>query len=102
MMLNPRYGTVGLFGMPYFFLFEFLGPVVELLGYIAFVASLLLGILSLKFAVTFFLAAVGLGVLLSTAAVFLEELRLRRYPRWRDILKLTGYGILERTSATGS
>ncbi len=95
MMLNPRYGTVGLFGMPYFFLFEFLGPVVELLGYIAFVAGLLLGILSLKFAVTFFLAAVGLGVLLSTAAVFLEELRLRRYPRWRDILKLTGYGILE-------
>jgi cellulose synthase/poly-beta-1,6-N-acetylglucosamine synthase-like glycosyltransferase len=95
MLLNPRYGTVGLLGMPYFFLFEFLGPVVELLGYIAFVAGLLLGVLSLKFAIAFFLAAVGLGVLLSIAAVFLEELRLRRYPRWRDVLKLTLYGILE-------
>jgi cellulose synthase/poly-beta-1,6-N-acetylglucosamine synthase-like glycosyltransferase len=95
MLLNPRYGTVGLLGMPYFFLFEFLGPVVELLGYIFFVVGLLLGILSLKFAVTFFLAAVGLGVLLSTAAVFLEELRLRRYPQWRDVLKLTLYSILE-------
>jgi cellulose synthase/poly-beta-1,6-N-acetylglucosamine synthase-like glycosyltransferase len=95
MLLNPRHGTVGLFGMPYFFLFEFLGPVVELLGYVAFVAGLLLGILSLEFAVTFFLAAVGLGVLLSTAAVFLEELRLQRYPRWLDVLKLTFYGILE-------
>ena len=95
MLFNPRYGTVGLLGMPYFFLFEFLGPVVELLGYIAFIAGLLLGILSVKFAVTFFLAAVGLGVLLSTAAVFLEELRLRRYPRWRDILKLSLYSIVE-------
>ena len=43
----------------------------------------------------FLLAAVGLGALLSTAAVFLEELRLERYPRWRDLLKLTFYGILE-------
>jgi len=41
------------------------------------------------------LVAVGLGVLLSTAAVFLEELRLERYPRWRDLLKLTAYGVLE-------
>ncbi len=95
MLCNPRYGTVGLLAMPYFFLFEFLGPVIELLGYIAFIAGLLLGVLDLRFAVAFFLAAVGLGVLLSTAAVFLEELRLRRYPRWRDLLKLALYGILE-------
>ena len=95
MLFNPRYGTVGLIGMPYFFLFEFLGPVIELLGYIAFLVGLLLGILDLGFAVAFFLAAVGFGVLLSTAAVFLEKLRLRRYPRWSDLLKLALYGILE-------
>jgi len=95
MLLNPRYGTVGLIAMPYFFLFEFLGPVVELFGYAAFVLGLLLGFLNLPFALAFFLAAVGLGALLSTAAVFLEELRLERYPRWSDLLKLTLYGILE-------
>jgi len=95
MLFNPRYGMGGLVGMPYYFLFEFLGPVVELLGYLAFAVGLLLGILNLEFAVAFLLAAVGLGALLSTAAVFLEELRLRRYPRWSDLLKLTAYGILE-------
>jgi cellulose synthase/poly-beta-1,6-N-acetylglucosamine synthase-like glycosyltransferase len=95
MLFNPRYGTVGLLAMPYFFLFEFLGPVIELLGYITLFIGLLLGILNLQFAVAFFLAAVGLGVLLSVAAVFLEELRFRRYPRWLDLLKLTLYGILE-------
>lgn len=95
MLFNPRYGAVGLIGMPYFFLFEFLGPVVEVLGYIAFFAGLLLGVLNTEFALAFFLVAVGLGVLLSTAAVFLEELRLEKYPRWWDIVKLTAYGILE-------
>ena len=95
MLLNPRYGTVGLLAMPYFFLFEFLGPVVELLGYVAVPLSLWLGYLDVEFAITFFLAAVGLGALLSVAAVFLEELRLNRYPRWLDVLKLTLYGVLE-------
>jgi cellulose synthase/poly-beta-1,6-N-acetylglucosamine synthase-like glycosyltransferase len=95
MLFNPRYGTVGLIGMPYFFLFEFLGPVIELLGYVAFATGLLLGIINAVFAVAFFLAAVGLGVLLSTAAIFLEELRLERYPRLRDLIKLTVYGVLE-------
>ncbi|MCA1687807.1 MAG: glycosyltransferase family 2 protein, partial [Actinobacteria bacterium] len=95
MLFNPRYGTVGLIGMPYFFLFELLGPVVELLGYLVFVAGLLLGVLNLEFALAFFAAAVGLGVFLSVAAVFLEELRLERYPRWRDLAKLTVYGVLE-------
>jgi hypothetical protein len=51
--------------------------------------------LSLEFAVAFFLAAVGLGVLLSISAVFFEELRLRHYPRWAELLKLTICGILE-------
>lgn len=95
MLFNPRYGTVGLIGMPYFFLFEFLGPVIELIGYIAFVVGLALGVVNGVFALAFFLAAVGLGVLLSTAAVFLEELRLERYPGWRDLIKLVLFGVLE-------
>jgi len=95
MLFNPRYGPVGLIAMPYFFIFEFLGPVIELLGYAAFVAGVALGVINGPFALAFFLAAVGLGVLLSTAAVFLEELSLERYPRWWDLVKLTLYGVLE-------
>jgi cellulose synthase/poly-beta-1,6-N-acetylglucosamine synthase-like glycosyltransferase len=95
MLFNPRYGTVGLIAMPYFFIFEFLGPVIELLGYVAFVAGVALGVINGPFALAFFLAAVGLGVLLSTAAVFMEELRLERYPRWWDLIKLILYGVLE-------
>ncbi len=95
MLFNPRYGTVGLVAMPYYFFFEFLGPAIELVGYVAFVAGLALGVINGTFALAFFLAAVGLGILLSTAAVFLEELRLERYPRWWDLMKLIFYGVLE-------
>ena len=95
MLFNPRYGAVGMLAMPYFFLFEFAGPVIEILGYVALVTGLALGFLDVEFAIAFFIAAVGLGVLLSVAAILLEELSLNRYPRWLDILKLTAYGILE-------
>ena len=95
MLFNPRYGTVGLLAMPYYLLFEFLGPIIELSGYVALVAGLFLGLINWPFAVLFFCASVGLGVFLSVTAVLLEELRLRRYPRWRDLLKLTLYGVLE-------
>ncbi len=95
MLFNPKYGIVGTVAMPYFFLFEFLGPIIEILGYVAFAVGLTLGLLNLPFALAFFMAAVGLGAFLSVAAVFLEELRLERYPSWRDLIKLTFFGILE-------
>jgi hypothetical protein len=95
LMFNPRYGTVGLIAMPYYLFFEFLGPVIEVLGYVALVLGLWLGLLNLEFAWLFLLVSVGLGVFLSVTAVFLEELRLRRYERWRDLGKLVLYAILE-------
>ena len=95
MMFNPRYGTVGLLAMPYFLIFEWLGPIIELAGYVAFVVGLALGLIDLPFAILFFVVAVGLGALLSVAAVFLEVLHLGRYLRWRDLFKLVLYGVLE-------
>ncbi|RJN32394.1 glycosyltransferase family 2 protein [Nesterenkonia natronophila] len=95
MLFKPRYGTVGLLGMPYFVFFEAVGPVIELVGYLAFATGLFLGILDIGFALAFFVAAVGLGIILSIAAVLLEEMRLRRYHRWSDLVRLTAYAVLE-------
>lgn len=95
MMFNPRYGTVGLLAMPYYLFFEFLGPIIELLGYVVFVIGLMLGVVTLKFALLFLLVSVGLGIFLFIAALFMEELRFRRYSRWTDLGKLTLYAVLE-------
>lgn len=95
MLLNPRYGRAGVLAYPYFFFLEMLGPVVEGLGYVAFLVTVLMGWASFEYAVAFFLVAVVLGVVLSVAAVALEELSFRRYPKVSDLLRLFYLGVLE-------
>src|SRR2546427_598433 len=43
MIGNPRYGRVGLLGLPYYVVFEALAPVVELGGVLAVLLGLLFG-----------------------------------------------------------
>ncbi len=95
MLLNPRYGILGLFAMPYFVLFEMLGPTVELCGYALSVIGLVTGLAPPTLVVLFFLVSVGFGVLLSAAALLLEELTVRRYPGVRDTLRLLAAAVVE-------
>lgn len=95
MLLNPRYGTVGMLAMPYFVLFEVLGPVLELLGYILLVLGVTTGALAPSAFLAVAIAVVGLGALPSVAAVFLEELRLARYSSWRDLTRLLVCAVVE-------
>ena len=95
MIFNPRYGVIGLFAMPYYLVFEAVGPVIELTGYALTALAIPFGLLDWRFAELFFLAAVAYGSLLSVASVALEELSFRRYPKLTDLLMLTAYGVLE-------
>jgi hypothetical protein len=54
-----------------------------------------LGIFDWKMALLFFIAAVLYGMILSTAAVVLEELTLKRYPETKNLFALIAAGILE-------
>ncbi len=85
MMLNPRYGAVGLLAMPYFLVFELLSPVVEVFATVIGIGGLAFGLLDVPLAALIAVAALGYGVLLSVAAVAAEELTHHRYPRWRDL-----------------
>jgi cellulose synthase/poly-beta-1,6-N-acetylglucosamine synthase-like glycosyltransferase len=95
MFLNPRYGRIGLFAYPYFLLLEMVGPVIETSGYVAFVVTLAAGRASLPYALAFLALTGALGVALSIAAVGLEELTFRRYPRTKDLLHLFCLAVAE-------
>ncbi|MFC1513687.1 glycosyltransferase [candidate division KSB1 bacterium] len=95
MLLNPKYGVVGMFAMPFFFLFEMLGPLVEFTGFVLFFFSWYFGIVNVQFAILFLLVAVIFGVVLSLASLVLEELSFRKYPKVSHILILFLFGILE-------
>lgn len=92
---NGHYGALGTAAIPYFLLFEFLGPVIELLGLPAILFWWALGLLSPLFLVGFFVVALLLGVLLSVAALTLEERSFRRHRDSRDIARLIGYSLAE-------
>lgn len=95
MLFNPRYGRIGLFAFPYFYILEMLGPVIEFCGYIVFTVFLLLGLAHPLFTVTFLLLAFVLGIVLSIGAVSLEELTFRRYPRFKELLFLFLLSIVD-------
>jgi cellulose synthase/poly-beta-1,6-N-acetylglucosamine synthase-like glycosyltransferase len=95
MLFNPRYGRVGMLAYPYFFFLEMLSPVIEVVGYVSFATAVALGRATTLYTAAFLLLAFGLGVGLSLAAVALEELGFRRYPRWKDLLHLLWLGVAE-------
>ena len=95
MLLNPKFGTVGLFSFPYFFFFEMIGPAVELFGYFLTVVGLIFDIIAPPIAVLFFTVSILFGVLLSTSALVLEEYTVCRYPFPRHSLLLFVAAILE-------
>jgi cellulose synthase/poly-beta-1,6-N-acetylglucosamine synthase-like glycosyltransferase len=95
MLFNPRYGRIGLVAMPYYFLLEMVGPLIELLGYLAFGTAIAIGAASSSHVGAFLLLAFALGIALSLAALGLEELTFRRYPRGRHLVILMGLAVLE-------
>ncbi len=94
MTANPKYGSVGLLGMPYQWI-ELWGPLVELAGYVVVIASALFGVLSVDFLVLYLVLSLLLGVLLSVGSVLLEELSERNYPNWSDLAMLLVVAVLE-------
>src|SRR3989339_177902 len=94
-LMNPKYGTVGLIGMPYFFFVEFMSPIVELAGYIIFVTSFYLKAIDILTFSAFFILAVAFGLVHSLLALLMEEVTYHRYPKIKDLLKLMASAVVE-------
>ena len=95
MILNPRYGVIGLGAMPYFALFELLGPLVEFSGYAVLLLLIVVGGLDLNLLLLFFIVGMFYGVMYSVGAVLLEEMSFQRYPNPGDLALLIAVGVLE-------
>jgi len=94
-LFNPKFGALGFVAFPYFFFLEMLGPIVEFLGYIVFFVSIAMGMVNSLYMISFFFVAILFGIIISVSAIALEELTFRRYPSYRDLLKLFLLAILE-------
>ncbi|WP_405229630.1 glycosyltransferase family 2 protein [Lentisalinibacter sediminis] len=95
LIFNPRGGAVSWLAIPFYLIFELFGPIIEVTGYVFIIVCGLMGWLSWPEAGIFLALAIGLGVLLSTSAIMLEELSFHMYPRTRDLLLLYVIAVVE-------
>ena len=95
MMLNPRYGRIGMIAMPYFWLFEALSPLIEMGGYALLLGLIISGKINLMYALLFMTLAVFSGILISMAAFGIEAFMRNRYPTSKDRLLLLFASVLE-------
>jgi len=94
-IFEPRQGVFGRFAMPFFLVIECWGPVFELFGYVIVPVAWLLGVLAVEFMIALLILSIAWGVLLSVAAIALEEFGFRKYPLRRQVIRLTVFSILD-------
>ena len=113
MLWRSKYGRIGSFALPAFWLFEYYGPMVEILGYISVLFLLIMGwvldspLLNYAYLWTFLLASLGYGILVNVFAVLVGAWRFRYgvadrlqrhllpVSRTREVLILLAYAVLE-------
>lgn len=94
MIFNPRYGRAGLVAMPYFFIFEMIGPIVEVQGYIMVLLALVFGLLNVKIALILFVSTILLGIFVSISSILISEKDMK-YFKIKDLIILIVYAVLE-------
>lgn len=92
---NPSFGVIGIFALPFYFLTEGIGPLLEGYGYVLVPLAFLTGILNVEFFLTFLLVIIGMGIFLSWFGIFTEVWGFRRYDHPYQILVLMGYAVAE-------
>lgn len=95
MLFNPRYGRLGLVAVPYYWAFELFAPLLELGGLVLMLLGFVLGVVSVQYFLLFMLVAYAYAILVTLAAVTVEELSYHKYPRWRDLGTTLVAAVLE-------
>jgi len=95
MLLRRRYGRIGWLALPYYWLFEFLEPVITVVGMIVALIGLILGVLSPTLFVLLLALTFSYGFIVSMLVILIEERAFRRYPSWRDLARLAWGALAE-------
>lgn len=88
MFFNPRYRTLGLLSYPYWFLFEFLAPIIEFTGMVGFIVFSILGYVQWSTFITLLTLILTFGFVYSLFAILMEVFTYNQYKRPLDLLKL--------------
>lgn len=88
MFLNPKYKILGLLSVPYWFIFEYLAPIVEFTGLIITLFFAFLGILSFQYFFLLFGFVYSFAVMFSILTLLTEEYTYHQYGKAKDFIRL--------------
>ena len=94
MVFNYKYKQPGMIGFPYFFIFEMMGPFIEVIGYLALFAGFILGLLNLGIFLLLLSVTVGLGMMISLFSLYIAEKDMKFYST-KETLLLILIAIIE-------
>ncbi len=94
MWFNPRYGTVGMIGAPFYLLTEVISPAIEVLALLALVTAVALGVFDPMAFVLVLAAMAFTNAALTACAILFDDVQSRLYRR-RDLLRLLLLAPLE-------
>lgn len=95
LLFNPRYGRIGMIGMPFALLVDVLGPIAEVVGYVSVPLLYFTGLLNVDYALAFLCLTFVFGIYISAGSMTLEEISMHRIPRAVDLLKILAMILLE-------
>jgi cellulose synthase/poly-beta-1,6-N-acetylglucosamine synthase-like glycosyltransferase len=95
MLWRRKYGRIGFVALPYYWAFELFAPLLEGFGLVVVLLGLALGIVNVPYAVLFLVLSYGLAILVTLAAMSVEEWAFHRYHRWRDLSTTLAAAVLE-------
>lgn len=94
-LFNPRYGRLGMVVMPYNLLFEFLAPIIEVIGIISYIYLVVTGRINWPFALILLSFVYLYAVMISTLALLWDQLTFRYYKTWREVMSLSLMAFIE-------
>jgi cellulose synthase/poly-beta-1,6-N-acetylglucosamine synthase-like glycosyltransferase len=95
MIAHTRFGLVGLVVLPYIAMFEGLGPLVEVYGYLVLLAAGSFGLLNWWFFGMMTVVWVLFGIAVTMTAVLMSDIATGQYTRGRDLLLLLAVACAE-------
>lgn len=95
MILNRRYGVLGMISLPAWVLFEWLAPLIEFFGIIFFICLVLLGYANWMYFFSFLGLVYTFAIMISVFAILFEERSYQQYKRPRHMLRLILSALLE-------
>ncbi|MFA6753520.1 MAG: glycosyltransferase, partial [Bacilli bacterium] len=95
MLFNPTYKTVGMLSYPYFLLFEYITPLIEILGLITILLSFIFKIINIQFFILYLLVYMGFNLIVTIVSVLLEKKMFKNTMTYSMFIKLLFFCILE-------